>query len=315
MKHLVLTLAAMIMAAGIMSAQDLSTATETYNTGAEQLSLGNKAEALAAFQEALAMGEAIGDDAAELVQNCKNAIPAVMLSIGKELYNNKDFDGAVAKMTEAEALAKEYGNSEVADELASLLPNVKTNKALSVANDAFKAKDYAAAAEGYKEVIKLDFTNSVASLRVIQCLANLGDIEGAKSYLELAKNNNQEENARKVIGGALLKNAAASLKAGKSADAIAAAVESTEYAENAQAWLVAGQAASKLSKDSDAIKYYEQYLAASPDAKNAGAITFTVGALYQKLGNKAKAVENYKKVVDDPKFGEQAKQLVASLSK
>ena len=57
MKKFVLTLAAMIMAAGIVSAQDLATATETYNNGAEQLSLGNKEAALSSFQEALAMGE------------------------------------------------------------------------------------------------------------------------------------------------------------------------------------------------------------------------------------------------------------------
>lgn len=315
MKKFVLTLAAMIMAAGIVSAQDLATATETYNNGAEQLSLGNKEAALSSFQEALAMGESLGDDAADLIANCKKVIPTVILSIGKELYNAKDFDGAAAKMSEAEAVAKDYGVEDVVEEVASILPQIRLNKAMTAANNAFKAKDLASAAEGYKEVLGLDPTNGAASLRVIQCLANLGDIDGAKSYLETAIANGQEDNAKKVLGGALLKKAAALLKEGKSADAITAAVEANGFAENAQAYLVAGQAASKLAKDSDAIKYYEQYLAAAPGAKNAGAITFTVGALYQKLGNKAKAIENYKKVADDAKFGEQAKQMIAALSK
>lgn len=315
MKKFVLTLAAMIMAAGLVSAQDLSTATETYNNAAEQLNLGNKEEALASFQEALSMGESLGDDGAELVANCKKIIPSIVLSLGKELYNAQDFAGALAKMNEADAIAKEYGNDEVVAEIAELLPQVNINKAMTEANDAFKAKDLAKAVEGYKEVLSLDTENGAAALRVVQCLANLGDIEGAKGYLETAEANGQGENAKKVLGGALLKQAAANLKAGKNAEAVAAAVESAEYAENAQAFLVAGQAASKLGKDADAIKYYEQFLEASPEAKNAGAITFTVGALYQKLGNKAKAVEFYNKVVNDPKFGEQAKQLVASLSK
>ncbi|MGN0195818.1 MAG: tetratricopeptide repeat protein [Candidatus Cryptobacteroides sp.] len=315
MKKFVLTLAAMIMAAGIVSAQDLATATETYNNGAEQLSLGNKEAALSSFQEALAMGESLGDDAADLIANCKKVIPTVILSIGKELYNAKDFDGAAAKMSEAEAIAKDYGVEDVVEEVASILPQIKLNKAMTAANDAFKAKDLASAAEGYKEVLGLDPTNGAASLRVIQCLANLGDIDGAKSFLETAIANGQEDNAKKVLGGALLKKAAALLKEGKSADAITAAVEANGFAENAQAYLVAGQAASKLAKDSDAIKYYEQYLAAAPEAKNASAITFTVGALYQKLGNKAKAIENYKRVADDAKFGEQAKQMIAALSK
>ena len=61
--------------------------------------------------------------------------------------------------------------------------------------------------------------------------------------------------------------------------------------------------------------YLEKYLEMKPDAKNAPAITFTVAALYQGAKNNAKALEFYKKVQDDPKFGAQAKQMIASLSK
>ena len=50
-------------------------------------------------------------------------------------------------------------------------------------------------------------------------------------------------------------------------------------------------------------------------AKNANAIIFTVGALYQGAGNKAKAIENYKKVLSDPQFGANAKQMIDALSK
>ena len=47
----------------------------------------------------------------------------------------------------------------------------------------------------------------------------------------------------------------------------------------------------------------------------ANAITFTLGALYQGANNKTKALENYKKVVNDPKWGVQAKQMIDALSK
>ena len=40
-----------------------------------------------------------------------------------------------------------------------------------------------------------------------------------------------------------------------------------------------------------------------------------MAALYQGAKNNAKALEYYKKVQDDPKFGAQAKQMIASLSK
>ena len=107
--------------------------------------------------------------------------------------------------------------------------------------------------------------------------------------------------------------AAAALKAAKFADAVAAAEKCTEYGENAQAYLVAGQASQKLNKNADAIKNFEKYLAAAPTAKNANAIAFTVAALYQKAGNKAKATAFYQKVVSDPQLGAQAKQQLDAL--
>ena len=53
MKKLIIALAAALMTAGFVSAQDLATATESYNNGAAQLNEGNKVEALASFKEAL----------------------------------------------------------------------------------------------------------------------------------------------------------------------------------------------------------------------------------------------------------------------
>ena len=94
-----------------------------------------------------------------------------------------------------------------------------------------------------------------------------------------------------------------------------AAEKANSYVENATAYLIAGQSSQKLSKNADAIKYFEKYLEMKPDAKNAPAITFTVAALYQGAKNNAKALEFYKKVQDDPKFGDQAKQMITSLSK
>lgn len=315
MKKIILTLATIILAAGAVNAQDIATATETYNVGAEQLSMGNKVEALAAFQEALTLGEACGDEGADLVTNCKNAIPGVILSIGKELYNEKKFEDALAKIKEAVAKAEEYGNAEVAEEATGLIPVIATGKDMAAGTASFNAKDYAAAAESFKAVLAADAENGPAALRLVQCLTNLGDFAAAKEALATADANGQGANAKKVLASALLKQAAADLKAGKNADAVALAVESAEYAANAQAYLIAGQASTKAGKNADAITHYEKYLELSPTAKNAGAIAFTVGALYQQAGNKAKAIENYKKVLTDPTYGTQAKQMVEALSK
>ena len=315
MKKLILVLATALLSAGIMSAQDLAQATEMYNNGANALTTGDKKSALEYFQKAYEMGKAIGDEAEELVKDCKQAIPTVMLSMAKELSNNKEYDNALERLQAAITVAKDFAVSEVEEEATSLLPQIELMKDMDAANDAFNAKDLTGAAALYNKVLEADPSNGPASIRLVQCLANAGKIDEAKAALATAEANGQGENAKKVIGGALLKVAASDLKEKKFAEALANAVQVNDYMENAQAFLVAGQASQQLKKNADAIKYFEQYLAAAPTAKNANAITFTVGALYQGAGNKAKALENYKKVVNDPKLGVQAKQMIDALSK
>ena len=315
MKKIILAMAAFACSMSLMTAHDLATATATYNSGAEALTMGNKTSALEYFQKALTMAEALGDEGADVVANCKSAIPSVILSIGKEFYNNKDFSNAKAKFVEAAEVAKKYGNQEVTAEVESLLPTVGKRIALAKVNDAMKTKDIAGVLAGYEEAMAIDTTDANTALKYGQFLGNAGKFDDAVKYLELAARHGQEGNAKAVLSTTFLKKAAAQLKAGKYADAVTFAEKAISYKENAQAYLIAGQASQKANKNADAIANFEKYLEAAPTAKNAGAIAFTVGALYQQTGNKAKAVEFYKKVEADPQFGAQAKTLITSLSK
>lgn len=315
MKKIILAMAAFACSMSLMTAQDLDTATATYNSGAEALTMGNKTSALEYFQKALTMAEALGDEGADVVAYCKSAIPSVILSIGKEFYNNKDFSNAKAKFVEAAEVAKKYGNQEVTAEVESLLPTVGKRIALAKVNDAMKTKDIAGVLAGYEEAMAIDTTDANTALKYGQFLGNAGKFDDAVKYLELAARHGQEGNAKAVLSTTFLKKAAAQLKAGKYADAVTFAEKAISYKENAQAYLIAGQASQKANKNADAIANFEKYLEAAPTAKNAGAIAFTVGALYQQTGNKAKAVEFYKKVEADPQFGAQAKTLITSLSK
>ena len=315
MKKIILAMAAFACSMSLMTAQDLATATATYNSGAEALTMGNKTSALEYFQKALTMAEALGDEGADVVAYCKSAIPSVILSIGKEFYNNKDFSNAKAKFVEAAEVAKKYGNQEVTAEVESLLPTVGKRIALAKVNDAMKTKDIAGVLAGYEEAMAIDTTDANTALKYGQFLGNAGKFDDAVRYLELAARHGQEGNAKAVLSTTFLKKAAAQLKAGKYADAVTFAEKAISYKENAQAYLIAGQASQKANKNADAIANFEKYLEAAPTAKNAGAIAFTVGALYQQTGNKAKAVEFYKKVEADPQFGAQAKTLITSLSK
>ena len=65
MKKIIIAIAAMVMTAGFVSAQDMAQATELYNNGATAISMENWTEALDCFQKALEMGNTIGEEAQE----------------------------------------------------------------------------------------------------------------------------------------------------------------------------------------------------------------------------------------------------------
>lgn len=309
MKKLIATIAALVVALGAAYAQDMAAATEMYNAGAEAVSAGDKAGALTSFQKALEMADALGEEGAEVVTNCKNIIPNLVLSLAKDLVKESKFDEAIAKLAEAEAVAEQYEAFAVADEAKALIPQVKMSKAGNLLN----AKDYEGAIAAYKEVVDADPTNGAAALRLGAAYNGAGKLEEAKAAFEQAAANGQEATANKQLGTIYLKEAAAALKAKKYADAVSAAAKVNDYTENAQAWQIAGQASQLGGKNNDAIKYFEKYLAAAPTASNAGQIAFTLGALYQQAKNNAKAKEFYSKATSDPKYGAEAKKMLDAL--
>ena len=308
MKKLIATIAAFTVALGAAFAQDLAAVTEVYNAGAEAVST-DKAAALKSFEEALKLAEALGDEGQEIVANCKNIIPNIRMSLAKDLVKESKFDEAVAALQEVEKVAEAYEAFDVADEAKTLVPQVK----MSHAGNLLNGKDYDGAAAIYKEVLDADPANGNAALRLGVALNGAGKLEEAKAAFETAAANGQEATANKQIGNIYLKEAAAALKEKKYADAVAAAAKVNDYTENAQAWQIAGQASQAAGKNSDAIKYFEKYLEAAPTASNAGAIAFTVGALYQGAKNNAKAKEFYTKAAGDPKYGAEAKKMLDAL--
>jgi len=309
MKKFILALAGAILSAGMLSAQDMSQATELYNNGATALTTENYTEALDYFQQALAMGNELGDEAAELVENCKGAIPKVALQIAKELIKADKYEEAAAQIEAASKFAEEFENEEVLADAAELVPQMWMMKG----KKAIDAKDLATAADAFAKSYAADTTNGGTALILGQVLGNLGKTDEAMDVLQHATWNGKEAEAKKQMGKIFVTEANKALKAGKYADAVAAAAKANAIEDNANAYLIAGQASQKLNKNNDAIANFAKYLEVNPNAKNAPAITFTVGALYQQAKNNAKAIEYYKKVANDPKFGAQAKQMITAL--
>lgn len=275
MKKLIITLVSLAIAGSIAFAQDLAQATELYNNGAAALASGDKQEALDNFVQALEMAGALGADGEAIIANCQNAIPKVNLSIAKGFVKEGSFDAAIAKCKEAAEQALGFGEEETAGELKELIATALQLKGKGL----LSAKDFAGAAEAFKEILAADETNGIAALMLGQAFSGLGQTDEAVAAYEQAAANGQKANAVKQLANTFVKKAAAALKAKDYQSAFDAAVKSAEYNPSANAFKVAGTAAMNLGQKENAISYLGKYLQVAPTAADAAQIKAAIEAL------------------------------------
>ena len=309
MKKIILFFASVAMAAGIASAQDINSVTETYNNGAMELEMGNKEAALGYFQAALSAAEELGEEGMQIADNCKMTIPVLMSSIAKDYIKAEMYDEAIEQLNKTIETAELFGNTAEADEAKALINQTLMAKGNALIN----AKDYEGAIAVYNQIMAAEPTNAMASLRLGMAYGATGNTEAAEAAYLVAAENGQEKNAFKQLSNLFVKKAAAVLKTKNYAEAIELALKSNEYLENATAMKVAGTAASALQKNEEAIQYLEKYLELSPNAKDAAQMKYTIAATAQVIGDKEKAKTYYQQLLSDPKFGPTAKQMLESL--
>lgn len=275
MKKLFLTILTVALSFGLAAAQDLAQVTETYNNGANSLSAGNKVDALNYFQTALKQATALGEDGAEIAENCKTAIPNIALSIAKDLIKAGNYDTAVTKLNEALAIAKELDAAEAVEEATQLVPQVLTQKG----NSLLKTKDFKGAAEVFKSILEADPKNGVAAFRLGQSLSSLGNTAEAEAAFLQAAENGQKDNAYKQLSTLYLKDASTALKEKDLKGAMESALKSTEFVATANAFKIAGTAATNLGDKAKAVEYLSKYLELSPSAADAAQIKTAIEAL------------------------------------
>ena len=311
MKRLFVAVAAFALAAGIASAQDMSAAVETFNMGAQTLE-SNKTEALAQFKSALTQFEACAaDEAADMIAQCKKIIPQTMVSIAKEQINDSKYDEALETLKEATACAEGYGQEEIAAEAKDLVPTAYVRKGAAL----MKAKDFVNAAAAFKGAVALTPEDGQTQLLYGQALMQAGDNDTAVTALEAAAANGKEDQAKKLLSNLFLKEGMALVKANKSAEAITALEKANSYGESANAYKLIASANTKLGKSKAAIEAYKKYLDVDPNAKDAADVMFTIAATAQKAGDKATAIEYYKKLSGNAKYAAQATQQLGALQK
>lgn len=309
MKKIILFFAAVAMAAGVASAQDINSVTEIYNNGAMELNMGNKDAALAQFQTALSEAEALGDEGLEIAENCKVNIVAILSATAKELLKAEQYDAAMEQLNKTIETANHYGNTSAADEAKTLI----SQALLAKANNALQNKDFATAVEAYQVVLAENPANGLAHLYLGRAYTGLGKVAEAEAAFLLAAENGKEKDAYKQLSTIYVKLAQAANKAKNFQDAYDKAMKSNGYLENANAYRIAAGAAQQLGKTEECIGLFEKYLELKPNAKDASGVKYTIAVLFQQAGNKEKAKEYYQMVVADPQYGAGAVEQLKNL--
>lgn len=317
MKRIFLLFTAFAMAAGISSAQDieassaesLNKAIELANSGQEAFGMEEYDLALEAFRSSLTIAEGLGDEGADHANTCKTAICNIILQQARNLIKADNLDEALAKLNEAITTAEGYGSTDVIEDANKLIPQIYMQKG----NNAYKVKDMANAIAAYQKVLEFDPENGNVQLLLGRAYAASGKINEAIAAYESAMAMGEENTAKKQLSTLFLKQAQSSLKSKGYQDAIDNAMKANSYIENANAYKIAASAAQRMNSNAQCIEFYEKYLEMKPNASDAPGVLFTIAALYQKAGNKAKAKEYYTKVASDPKYGTSAKEQLKTL--
>ena len=308
MKKFVIALAALALTAGMASAQDINAALEVYNNAIAQAEFDKEA-ALTGLKDALQQGLALGDEGAELVANCKNAIPSLTLSLAKTQINEGEFDKAAETLATAEAVAKEYGNEEIPAEIPMLMLAIYKRRGAQ----AFKDQNWEAALADLSKVVAADTTDGNTYVKIGQAQTKLGNIDDALEAFKLAAANGKEQQVSKTIANIYKKKAIAAQKAGNLNEAIENLAASNQYNEDPGNFRSIGGLYNKLGKLKDSNEAYIKYLELAPNAPDADGVKYTIAVNAQKVKDFATARAYYSKLLGNETYAAEAKKQLGLL--
>lgn len=288
-------------------AQDYNAAVDTFNNGVQAES---KIERLEMVRSALTQFQACEEaEAAEMIAKCKEIIPSILVSLGKENINEKNYDDAIAYLKEAIAVAKEYGIEGIDEDALDLIHNALMRKGTTL----IKANDFAGAIAAIKEASELQPEDGKTWLLLGQAFIKNAQDEDAIAALLKAAEFGQEAKANTILMKEYIKLGDAKKKERKNAEAIAYYEKALAVEENPQVVLKIANTYVQTGANAKAISCFKRYLELNPEAENANDILYTIAATAQKAGDKATAVEYYTKLKADPKYGATANQMLNQL--
>lgn len=301
MKKLKIALAAVaLLAAGSISAQDLSTLSAKFAEAAEAVKAKNFAAAVPLFEQVISEGIDI-DGAEPIVTGAKQALPQAVFQTGGAAIQGGRYDEALAAFTKASELAELYGNVGVLNNARNWISRTVMTQGASAFND----KDYATAAAIFQKGYDANPNDTALGLNLAMSYSGLKEFDKSaaiyKNIIALGERDNRfADNAAKAkenYSADVLEQALASAKAGEYQAAIAATDELLAVMpEDAPANLTRLQAYNSLKNYAKVVELGEATAAAQVTPEAASDVWYLVGAAYQNMQNLPQAIAAYQKV-------------------
>jgi len=302
MKKLFLILSAAFISFSVLYAQDMESATATYNEGATALNEGNYQLAIEKFESALSQAAVIGADAEDLAADCRKTIPALYIQVAKGMINDKNYDGARASLETAAAKAAEFGQEEKVNEAKELTGKVF----LAEGQGKLKEKDFAGAAADFAKATEADAANAQAWLLLGQASSRANDSATALAAFDKARELGLGDKVDTELAKYYYGISAAALKAKDFTKAYENGVKAAAFntPEGVKALSIAGKAAYSAKKYAEAVDCLTKYIAGNPQAKDMNQTLYQIADSLEKMGKKSEACGYFKQIpAADANFG------------
>ena len=289
--------AAVVLAAGL-SAQTLDEVNTKFNEAGAKLQAKDFVGAIPLLEDVIKQGGEVGADAAETVTQAQKFLPVAYYQVGGGMAAQSKFDEAVAALTKARDLGELYGNVQVSRGAAQMIGKVYFAQGAS----AYNADDYAKAIEIFSKGYEADPTNTDMAMNLARSYDKSGELEKAVEVYQ-GVIGLESRHSRYAEPAAEAKNELAIAVLAKASEASdwEDVVRLTDMVlsvdpQNEMANLMRLQIANNLKNYRAVTEYGDAAAEAQTDPEKKSDAYFLLGAAYQNLDNKAKAIEALRKV-------------------
>ena len=308
-----LVLAIVLLAAGSLSAQDVTT---IYNEAGAAYNAKDFAGAAAKFEQVIEQGMD-NEDAASQVATAKKTLPTCYFMMGGGAIRTKKYDEALKNFTKSAELAELYG-----DMIQMAKANGWVAKIYQIqGGEAFNNKDYATAASVFEKGYKADPDNTAMALNLAMSYCEMGEYEKCMDIYEAVAAKTHPKYAEdaakaKEMIALYTNNKVATLQAANDFDGIIAMADAllAKNPANALAEKVRLQAYASKKDFNKVIELGQAAADAQTDPEDKSLMYLTLGAAYNAKEMKPQAIAAFQKVTAGPAV-ESAKAALAELTK